>query len=203
MKQFINILYRTLLLLPTLVYGFQDSIYAQVDQIELTASFRSSIDLTVISGSNIYFSISNIDEYQNGLEDPNTYSSVFEVNSSVDFRVELSSTDFISGTGNILSSKNFGFTIDDIGTHRTGRNHKFMGTATSPSHLNLLGSDIELITPSGQGNSGSADANRFRLTFELGTAETRKKSGLPTLLDQNITPGTYSSIITLTASGMP
>ena len=177
---------------------------AQVsDDIQINATFSSAIDLTVTSGSSIDFNVSSLKEYTNGLADASAYNADFEVNSSVDFKVDLTSTAFSDGSGNTINAGNFGYTIADNGTYAVGTNHKLLGGTSSPSAYAILGSDEEIVTSSDDGNAGSAAANAFTLKFELGTSDVRAVSGLSNLLDQNIAPAKYSSVVTLTASAMP
>jgi len=173
------------------------------DEIQISAAFSSSIDLTVTEGDNISFTVATLDDYTNGLADPTAYNSKFVVNSSVDFKVDLTATPFDDGNGNILDANNFGYTIADAGTHAAGANHLLMGATASPSAYALLGNNTEVVTASNDGNAGDASQNAYILKFELGTDNVRSVSGLPRLLDQNIAPATYSSTVTLTASAMP
>ncbi|MEM7656084.1 MAG: hypothetical protein AAF399_08150, partial [Bacteroidota bacterium] len=161
------------------------------------------IDLTVTSGSNISFSVTSLQDYTDGLADPSAYNSEFEVNSSVDFKVDLTSTPFDDGNGNILDAGNFGYTISDNGTYTVGTNHKLLGGTVSPSAYAVLGTSNEVVSAFAEGNAGSAAANAYTLKFELGTDAVRAVSGLPNLLDQNVAPATYASTVTLTASAMP
>lgn len=193
-------------LLLSLVLFLAPAGFAQTDDsddIQVSASFSSSIDLTVTAGENIAFNVVTLDDYTNGLADPVAYNSTFEVNSSVDFQVELTATDFSDGSGNTLDADNFGYTIADAGTYASGTNHLLLGAATTPSAYALLGEDNTIVEASGDGNAGPGTANRFTLKWELGTAPLRALSGLPTLLEQNIAPATYTSTVTLTASAMP
>jgi hypothetical protein len=173
------------------------------DDINVTAVFKTSIDLNVVSGANISFLVESLDDYTNGLSDPTAYTSTFEVSASVNFKVDLSSTNFTDGSGNTLNAQNFGYTIADAGTYQVGTNHLLDGGTTSPSALALLGANNTIVEATGSGNAGPATANRFNLNFELGTAGVRALSGLPILLSQNIAPSTYTSVVTLTASAMP
>ena len=180
------------------------SLQAQSDEINISAAFSSSIDLTVTDGANISFTVASLDDYNNGLADNSgdTYTATFVINSSVDFKVDLVATDFTNPDGGVLNANNFGYQVIDNGTNVVGTNHLLLGATTSPSTLALLGTDTEIITSSGDGNAGSSAANSFKIRFQLGTAAVRAVSGLAPLLDQNIAPSTYSSTVTLTASGM-
>ncbi|MEZ4828645.1 MAG: hypothetical protein R3C61_20525 [Bacteroidia bacterium] len=178
-------------------------ILSQTDDIQVSAAFSSSIDLTVTSGANINFVVATLGEYTGGVSSPYNYISDFEVNSSVDFKVDISSTNFTDAAGNILNVGNFGYRISDNGTYAVGANHLLLGDVNSPSAIAVLGPNTEIITATGSGNAGPASANAFRLQFELGTPAVRALSGLPELLNQNIVPGTYTGVVTLTASAMP
>lgn len=182
---------------------FAGSTFAQSDDIQISAAFSSSIDLTVTDGANISFTVASLDDYTNGLADATAYTSTFEVNSSVDFKVDLVATDFADASGNVLDADNFGYVISDNGTNTVGTNHKLLGATTTPSSYALLGTDSEIISATGTGNAGTAAANSFKLKFELGTAAVRTVSSLPALIDQNVAPATYASTVTLTASAMP
>ncbi|GAB4420846.1 MAG: hypothetical protein OHK0039_34960 [Bacteroidia bacterium] len=173
------------------------------DDIQVSASFSSSIDLTVTAGSQISFNVVTLDDYTNGLADATAYNSTFEVNSSVDFQVDFTATDFSDGAGNTINANNFGYVISDAGSHAAGTNHLLLGASTTPSAYALLGDDNTIVEATGSGNAGPGTANRFTLKFELGTSSVRALSGLPTLLEQNIAPATYTSTVTLTASAMP
>ncbi|MDX2249564.1 MAG: hypothetical protein SF052_22460 [Bacteroidia bacterium] len=176
---------------------------SQTDDINVSAAFSSSIDLTVTSGANISFVVATLGEYTGGVSSPYNYISDFSVNSSVSFKVDLASTNFTDAAGNTLDAGNFGFRILDNGTYAVGVNHLLLGDVNSPSAVAVLGPTTEVVTASGSGNAGPSSANAFRLQFELGTPAVRAISGLPTLLDQNIIPGTYTGVVTLTASAMP
>ncbi|MEL6195038.1 MAG: hypothetical protein AAFR66_23475, partial [Bacteroidota bacterium] len=130
------------------------------------------------------------------------YTATFVINSSVDFKVDLVATDFTNPDGGVLNANNFGYQVIDNGTNVVGTNHLLLGGTSSPSALALLGTDTEIITSNGDGNAGSSAANSFKIRFQLGTAAVRAVSGLDPLLDQNVAPSTYSSTVTLTASGM-
>ncbi|MEO0897775.1 MAG: hypothetical protein AAFY71_15320 [Bacteroidota bacterium] len=180
------------------------SAFAQTsDEIQISAAFSSSIDLAVTEGDNIAFTVASLEDYTDGLSDPTAYNSKFVVNSSVNFKVDLTATPFDDGNGNILNANNFGYTISDAGSHVVGTNHLLLGASSSPSEYALLGNNTEVVTSTGEGNAGDASQNAYQLKFELGTAAVRAKSGLPRLLDQNVAPATYASTVTLTASAMP
>ncbi|MEZ4773672.1 MAG: hypothetical protein R3D00_10865 [Bacteroidia bacterium] len=181
----------------------QEPAFTQTDDIQISAAFSSSIDLTVTSGANINFVVATLGEYTGGVSSPYNYISDFVVNSSVNFKVDLSSTNFTDAAGNTLNAGNFGYRIIDNGTYTVGVNHLLLGDVNSPSAVAMLGPNTEIVTATGSGNAGPASANAFRLQFELGTPAVRAISALPALLDQNIIPGTYTGVVTLTASAMP
>ncbi len=190
-------------LIASVAVLFTGSAFAQSDDIQISAAFSSSIDLSVTDGANISFTVASLDDYTNGLAHATNYTSTFEVNSSVNFYVDLVATDFTDPAGNVLDADNFGYNISDNGTNVVGTNHVLLGDLASPSAYALLGDDNTIIKSYGDGNAGTAAANSYKLKFELGTAAVRAVSGLPALIDQNIAPATYSSTVTLTASAMP
>lgn len=175
----------------------------ETDDIQLSAAFEASIDLRVTEGSSISFVVATTSEYTGGLASPYQYFSEFTVTSSTAFQVVLSAADLADGAGRTLDIRNLGCRLTDYGTHTAGVQHLLMGAAASPSALALLGPSLTLITATGPGNAGTAAQNRFRIQFELATPELRALSGLPTLLEQRITPGVYRTVILLTASPMP
>ncbi|MDX2249547.1 MAG: hypothetical protein SF052_22375 [Bacteroidia bacterium] len=177
---------------------------AQTDDLELmfnTPSSSSSIELKIVQGGNVSFQVNSIAEYQNGVSARSL--PTFEVNSTVNFRVQLSATPFVNAWGHALDANNFGYRVNSIGLHKTGRNFKMFGTGVNPSKMQLLGQEAEIITSHAQGNAGNGKKNRFELHFELGTADVRTESGLPSLLEQKIHLGSYSSAITLVAFSEP
>jgi len=173
------------------------------DDIQVTASFTSYIQLSVTDGENIDFRVRSIGDYSGGISSPYDYFSIFEVSSSQDFKVDLVATPFTDGNGNALDANNFGYRISDEGDHLVNVNHLLIGGGNSPSDLSLLGEEKEIVTAHNEGNSGGTDKNRFKLQFELGTPGVRSLSGLPRLLDQNIAPANYTGTVVLTASAMP
>ncbi|MDX2285745.1 MAG: hypothetical protein NW241_16375, partial [Bacteroidia bacterium] len=150
------------------------------DDINISATFTSAIDLNVTAGDNIAFTVATLEEYSNGVADPAgiAYSSTFEVSASTDFEVELSATDFLSAAGDTLDAANFGYTIEDMGTYQAGVNHLLLGAAASPSAIAVLGTDEMIVEAAGAGNAGPFSANTYKLNFELGTAAARAVSGL-------------------------
>ena len=192
-----------LALLASVVILFVGNVSAQSGDIQISAAFSSSIDLTVTNGANISFTVANLTDYTDGLAHATNYTSTFEVNSSVNFYVDLVATDFTSRVGSVLNANNFGYTLSDNGTNVVGTNHALLGDLTSPSAYALLGNNSTIIKSYGNGNAGTAAANSYKIKFELGTAAVRAVSGLPALIEQNIAPATYYSTVTLTASAMP
>jgi hypothetical protein len=173
------------------------------DDIQVTAVFKNAIDLTITAGANVNFLVASQGDYLGGVSSPYNYFSDFEVSSSTNFQVSLSSTNFSDGEGRVLDARNFGYRLLDNGSHLAGVNHLLLGQASSPSPLAALGSNQVIVAATGAGNAGRAETNRFRIHFELGTADVRALSSLPTLLEQQIVPSTYTAVVTLTASAMP
>jgi len=185
--------------------GFQSFALGQADEIQLSGVHRSSLQISINKGRNIRFRVATFDNYQKGLKNPLVYTSIFKVQSNVDYKVYISSTDFSDRNGNILTSENIGVKVKHISNNRPRKNHKQRETLKIPTHIVLLGDDSELVSSQGKGNHGRGrtDLNRFQLQFEIGTPAVRRKSGLSSLLSQHITPGAYASRITLTAVPKP
>ncbi|MEZ4773651.1 MAG: hypothetical protein R3D00_10760 [Bacteroidia bacterium] len=171
---------------------------AQADDLELmlqSPSGNSSIALNIVQGGNVRFQVNSISDYTHGV--PASATPVFEVNSTVNFRVMLSATPMINAWGYSLDINNFGYRVNSIGLNKTGRNFKMFGTGENPSKIQTLGHEAEIITSHAQGNAGNGKKNKFELLFELGTEDVRQESGLPSLLEQKIHLGSYSSVINL------
>lgn len=174
------------------------------DDIVVQVVIPPCLDIRIVEGKNVDFVVSSLDNYVNGISDPLAYSTVFEVSSSQNFQVMLLTALFYSPTtDDELASGNFGFRIEDAGNYAVGDRHLLLGGSSSPSPLAAMDTDHTIITAANLGNSGNYADNRFRLSFELGTASVRALSGLPTLLEQNIAPVTYIGAVLLLATTTP
>ena len=184
--------------------------YAQSDEINISAAFSSSIDLRVTDGANINFSFTSLEEYQQGKSGP----AWFEVASSVNFNVDISMTPFTNADGDEIALKNLSFRVGvpSARASEEGVRWNFGSWNTSSGSITygdnyLSGISYATTTPrtiltaGPSGNAGSYEDNRFRISFFLGYASHQviQEINLPTLLDQNIAPGTYTCTVTLEA----
>lgn len=178
--------------------------FAQTDDLELmlnTPAATASIELQVVSGGNVSFQVNSISDYTQGVIAAS--APVFGVNATVNFRVTLSATSLVNAWGYSLDANNFGYRVHSIGTFKAGQNFHLLGEEENPSRIKLLGEEAEIISSFAQGNAGNSKKNKFELIFELGTAAVRAESGLPSLLEQKIHIGSYSSIVTILALSIP
>ncbi|TAE48307.1 MAG: hypothetical protein EAZ89_15455, partial [Bacteroidetes bacterium] len=70
---------------------------SDADDINVSAAFQASIDLTVTEGANINFVIATQGEYLGGVSSPYQYFSEFTVTSSTDFQVTIAASDLSDG----------------------------------------------------------------------------------------------------------
>lgn len=132
----------------------------------------------------------------------------FSVSASVNWRVEISNTDFVSPAGNRVDLRNVGYRVrprnDDM---KAQYNSRFIwGPKDGEGHNSSLSglyiaSDVAktIIEPGPDGNAGNYDDNAFVLRIGLASYNIRDVTGFETLLDQNIAPGTYSATVRLEA----
>ncbi|MEZ4828659.1 MAG: hypothetical protein R3C61_20595 [Bacteroidia bacterium] len=190
-----NRIRQILFLLALLTY--LNNLRSQTDDLDLLFSPppSTSISLQIVQGSNVRFQVNSIHDYSEGVTAVS--SPTFEIDANVNFNVRLSSTPFINAWGYSLNPANFGYRVNSLGQHKTGRNFKMFGTGENPSKIQPLGMEAEIISTHAQGNAGNGKKNKFELLFELGTEDVRQESGLPSLLEQKIHLGSYSSVINL------
>lgn len=191
------------------------STFSQSDEINISAAFSQSIELRVIGNASVNFTFSTIQDYQDG-KHTGWHVSGFEVASSTSFEVQAEFTPFVSGAGDEIALDNFTYFLlfPDTKLPEKGVNwdipvpdnpNHIMWNANNPHKTKIVGfftakTDPQtLLVPGPAGNAGDFSANTFTFQFCMGWREHRPKQGLPTLLDQNITPGTYTCTMTLTA----
>ena len=186
----VKVLFLTLLL-PVLMN-------AQTDEINISAAFTTSLSLRITGNANVEWVVATIDDYKEGF-----WPVPFEVSASVNYSVEVSMNDLTDGAGNTLDIENVGFRIEGNGTamhDRLGTSHVWTKGTGNLSGVYVASTTPQtLLTPGPDGNAGGYDQNQFKLRIGLASENIRNQSGLPSLLDQNITPGTYTSVVTLTA----
>ena len=187
---------------------------AQTDEINISAAFTNFIDLRVTGGASVEFNFTTITHYQQGIVNDN--ASSFEIASSTDFEVFASFTPFVSPDGDEVDQKNLTYLLVvptarqseegnrwNFGTPQVDIRPK--GTYKSWYHSGAYHADeteIKLLEPGSSGNAGSYEDNQFGIIWRLGYNPHTSKLGMPTMLDQNIAPGTYTTTLTLTAQAL-
>ena len=204
---------RRIMLSFSLVF-FTYSAFAQSDEINISASFAQSIELRVIGNASINFTFSTIEDYTKGKFTSNTGSG-FEVSSSTNFSVQISSTPMVNPNGDELDIENLSFDLavdEDLYPEKgvrwdipTSDYERFDWTYHAGAQVYrkafFVASETPktIVLPGPSGNAGGFEKNRFYLIFWLGFYLHLDMMDKPRLLDQNITPGTYTCTMTLTA----
>ncbi|GAB4412694.1 MAG: hypothetical protein OHK0039_18900 [Bacteroidia bacterium] len=157
-------------------------------------SQRIRIDLT---HRQVSFQVNGFRAYNEGVANPSQHYIEFAVDANVNFDVHLGAAAFDDGLGHALDARNFGYRIENLGTHSPGMNHKLLGTSLSPSPYATLHEERPLVSSNAYGNAGTEAENRYRILLELGTPPVRQLHDLPPLMVQRIYPGNYSSTVSL------
>ncbi len=188
---------------------FPSFCFSQSDEINISAAFAQSIELRIVGGANIDFTFATISQYQQGYAttDPSIDKVTFEIASSTNFQVDVSHTDFTDGAGNTLDANYFFYRVKYLNASEdVGSRFKYTGgiaigsVEKQRSHVHFLdGNTNTILEPGPAGNAGNFEENRYQIHLGCGSAVTRGVTGLPSLLDANITPGTYTATLTLTA----
>ena len=196
------------IILSLVLLSFSICAFSQSDEINISAAFSQSIELKIIGDANVNFVFATISQYQNGY---NTYDDAenavhFQVASSTNFQIDVSHTAFTDGAGNTLDSRYFYYRlsyvgdISEVGTRFVYTPGDRNDASGKGGPANLLDNTVRtLVEPGTSGNAGRFEENYYRMHFGCGNSTMRGVSGLPSLLDANITPGTYTAILTLTA----
>ncbi len=196
------------IILSLVLLSFSICAFSQSDEINISAAFSQSIELKIIGDANVNFVFATISQYQNGY---NTYDDSknavhFQVASSTNFQVDFSHTAFTDGAGNTLDSRYFYYRVTHGGdVQEVGKRFIFSeGHLDNPSgnmgpaHV-LDNTTRTTLEPGPSGNAGRFEDNYFIIRFGCGNSTMREVTGLPSLLDANITPGTYTATLTVTA----
>lgn len=200
---------RTLLIFLLIISFY--CIQAQTDDIQISASFSTSIDLRIDGDANVNWDIDTREEYENGFW-PVERRTGFSVSSSVNFRVDIASTRMLDGTGNELPLWNLGYRIEPANSAvQAEYNNRYVwgpkdgaGESARLSGIYIASeSEKTVIMPGPAGNAGGYDNNAYKIRTGISANNIRAITGQPRLIEQNITPGTYVTILTLTAYAEP
>lgn len=198
-------------LLYFLLLAFPCITFAQTDEINISAAFSNFIDLRIQGASSVEWQVTTIKQYQEGFW-PASNKVTFQVASSNSFSVDMAFTPMSDGAGNELDIRNivtrlevdrpkaeseegvrWGFGSNDSGNNGYEPNFRVTGEIFGSTTAKTI------IVPGPSGNAGTYEDNEFTLRIGLGRIEFLQRIGMPSMLDQNITPGTYTGTITLTA----
>lgn len=169
--------------------------------IRLAAVFAECIQIHTLSGDQINFYVNSIDEYENGVFGND--SSVFVVNSTSNFAVNVSCSPFTNGADSITAN-NFGVEIYHIGSGSIGP----LGQNDVTDEMLLMGEGGLLLRSGMAGNRGDDRQNVYSLHYQLGTVRVRDRQedllgwDLGSLLSQGVAPKSYNAVMTLTARAM-
>ncbi|MEM7511470.1 MAG: hypothetical protein AAF388_11090 [Bacteroidota bacterium] len=185
--------------------------FAQSNEINISASFAQSIELKIVSGGSMNFTFTTLERYQNGT----SAIANFQVASSTDFEVAIGFTPFTNADGDEIDLSNLNYCLavlpEDLGdagqrwnfatpeyevwdlVKASSWKYHFTGIYTSSQ------GEKTVITPGPSGNAGNFSENSFFLQIRLADRTYQNVANAPSLLDQNIQPGTYTCTVTLTA----
>lgn len=193
-------------------FAIPGMLLAQVTgEIQVSATFSSSIDLRIDGDANVNWNIDTREEYENGFW-PVERRTGFSVSSSVNFRVDISSTRMFDAAGNELPLWNLGYRIEPANSavqNEYGTRYIWGPKDGAGESANLSGIYIAsetqktVIMPGPAGNAGGYERNAFKIRTGISADNIRAITGRPRLIEQNIVPGTYVTILTLTANAEP
>ncbi|MEM7512370.1 MAG: hypothetical protein AAF388_15655 [Bacteroidota bacterium] len=186
--------------------------FAQTDEINISASFAESIELRFTTSGDVSWTFSTINHYKNGFL-PKLRIVDYEVSASVSFLVQCQITPMTNGNGDELSLGNIslrpGISNDYVADR--GSRWEWAGgdrsSFTNDSGISRgdiffgdkLASPRTIVVPGPSGNAGGFEKNRYKLLIGMGAFSQTKLNSMPTMLDQNISPGVYTGTILLTA----
>ncbi|MEM6767494.1 MAG: hypothetical protein AAF655_21325 [Bacteroidota bacterium] len=186
------------------------SVFSQSDEINISASFAQSIELRITNGANVSWTFTTISQYETGFS-PQSRHVDFEVASSINFSVQFEMGPMTNAGGDQLDIGNISLRpcikLEDIGL--IGTRHEF-GESTYSVPVNSKGylagkvfpanAGVQtLFTPGPNGNAGDFSDNQLAIRIGMGAYGQTQWWGMKTMLEQNITPGTYTGTMTLTA----
>ena len=162
--------------------------------IPVAVNLNSILRLNVTSGGNIEFTVSTIDQYNNGIATGPRYQTDFTVASSVDFDVNLYAEDGnLIGTDNVantMSLDNIGYIVVGTGGGSDGTNWN-LPAAVAP----LTNAAVAVVQSIANNGAGDIVQNAFQIQWEMGTSTGTMNAN--SLLQQSIAPDRYSTNVFL------
>ena len=186
--------------------------FAQTDEINISASFAESIELRFTTSGSVNWTFSTIAHYKNGFW-PAERILDFEVSASVNFLVQCQITPMVNGEGEALDMGNIsirpGVASDRLSQRGTRWDWAAGDVTAYTNGGGVARGDLffgdkfatprTILVPGPEGNAGGYDINKFKFLIGIGRYEQTKLNGMPRMLDQNISPGTYTGTVILTA----
>lgn len=162
--------------------------------IPVAVNLNSILRLNVTSGGNIEFTVSTIDQYNNGIATGPRYQTDFTVASSVDFDVNLYAEDAtLIGTDNVANT----MTLDNIGYIVVGTGGGADGTNWNlpAAVVPLTNAAVGVVQSIANNGAGDIVQNAFQIQWEMGTSTGTMNAN--SLLQQSIAPDRYSTNVFL------
>jgi hypothetical protein len=172
--------------------------------IPIGVTLNSILRLTVVSGGNIEFVVSSMDDYANGINDGGTisrYQTKFNVASSVNYQVSMYSEDAQINSAEIsdLVATPQSIPLNNIGYDLTLGDGSNATTAVPYTYNAPTGTVLPLTnvatTEIVNGPAGDAVSNSFIIRWRLGTVEGTMNAA--SLLTQSVPAGRYSTNVVL------
>lgn len=162
--------------------------------IPVAVNLNSILRLNVTSGGNIEFTVSTIDQYNNGIATGPRYYTDFTVASSVDFDVNLYAEDAnLIGTDNVANTMtldNIGYIVVGTGGGADGTNWN-LPAAVAP----LTNAAVAVVQSIANNGAGDIVQNAFQIQWEMGTSTGTMNAN--SLLQQSIAPDRYATNVFL------
>ncbi|MEM7511949.1 MAG: hypothetical protein AAF388_13520 [Bacteroidota bacterium] len=189
---------------------FPSFCFSQSDEINISAAFEQSIELQIVGNANCSFTFSSIAHYTNGFTANGNHGSnhiQFQIASSTNFQVDMSNTAFTDGAGNTLDARYFHVRLQYQNAESDYKDRYDWGpsdgfgikSTLSGAYILAEGVTRTVVIPGPNGNAGNFEDNDFKIRIGVGVKSVAARNNLPIMLDANITPGTYTSVLTLTA----
>ncbi len=161
--------------------------------IPIGVTLNSILRLNIISGGNIEFVVTTIDQYSSGILNSSQYDTRFTVASSQDFNVTMQAetADLFNsgGVGGVVGMplNNIGYRVSEAGTYAETTNWVILSNAAT---LPLTFAVATIINGVAGASAGSALNNDFTINWELGTRAGTMNA--LTLLEQSLAADRYS-----------